>query len=287
MKISAFTFIRNGQMLGYPFVESIKSVLPIVDEFIVNIGPSEDNTEDLIKKIDNKKIKIIKSSWAEKMNDKGFVYGHQKMIAQFNCSGDWLFYVEGDEVYHEKDIKKIKSVFNKYKNDKNVEALAFNYFHFYGNKNSYLNSPGWYRTEVRAIKSNIRTYAPDGLFWVVLDKNKKGRYPKAKLIDAYCYHYGWVRTEEQMNMRRQKVGPYWGNNSPEDISYLNIDQKIIKQYTGTHPLVMVDWLRKAKDIFTADPNYKLTRRDRRHRILLKIEKFFSLDLSKKHYKLIK
>ena len=32
MKVSAFTFIKNGQILGYPFVQSIKSILPIVDE---------------------------------------------------------------------------------------------------------------------------------------------------------------------------------------------------------------------------------------------------------------
>ena len=35
MKVSGFTFLRNGQKLGYPFVESIRSVLPIVDEFVI------------------------------------------------------------------------------------------------------------------------------------------------------------------------------------------------------------------------------------------------------------
>ena len=49
MKVSAFTFIKNGQILGYPFVQSIQSVLPIVDEFIVNVGESEDDTLELVK----------------------------------------------------------------------------------------------------------------------------------------------------------------------------------------------------------------------------------------------
>ena len=108
MKISAFTFIKNGQLLGYPFVESIKSILPIVDEFVVNVGASEDDTLQFIKDIDDPKIRIIESLWNENMQDRGYVYGQQKMIAQFNCTGDWAFYLEGDEVVHEDDLQKIR-----------------------------------------------------------------------------------------------------------------------------------------------------------------------------------
>ena len=109
MKVSAFTFIKNGQILGYPFVQSIQSVLPIVDEFVINVGESEDDTLMLIKSIESEKIRIIQSKWNDSMRDRGFVYGQQKMISQFNCIGDWAFYVEGDEVYHEKDLEKIQS----------------------------------------------------------------------------------------------------------------------------------------------------------------------------------
>ena len=200
MKVSAFTFIKNGQILGYPFVQSIQSVLPIVDEFIVNVGESEDDTLELVKSIADSKIKIIQSNWSEKMTDRGYVYGQQKMIAQFNCSGDWLFYVEGDEVYHEDDLDKISKSMKLHFHNPKVEALVLDFLHFYGNENSYLDSPGWYRSEARIIKASVRSYAPDGLFWLVLDKNKKGRYPRAKKINAHCYHYGWVRTERQMNI---------------------------------------------------------------------------------------
>ena len=104
MKVSAFTFIKNGQLLGYPFLQSIESVLPIVDEFIINVGESEDETLSLIKSISNPKVRIINSKWNNSMQDRGFVYGQQKMIAQYNCTGDWAFYIEGDEVYHENEL---------------------------------------------------------------------------------------------------------------------------------------------------------------------------------------
>ena len=126
MKISAFTFIRNGQILGYPFIESINSVLSIVDEFVINVGESEDETLSLIMSINNPKIRIIKSQWNESMKDRGYVYGQQKMIAQFNCSGDWAFYIEGDEIYHENDLKTIKQSMKDYLHNPKVEALAFN-----------------------------------------------------------------------------------------------------------------------------------------------------------------
>ena len=95
MKVSGFTFIRNGTLLGYPFIESILSALPICDEFIVAVGDSEDDTLARIQAIDSDKIKIISTQWNEKMQDRGFVYAQQKMIAQYNCSGDWAFYLEG------------------------------------------------------------------------------------------------------------------------------------------------------------------------------------------------
>ena len=286
MKVSAFTFIKNGQILGYPFIQSIKSILPIVDEFIINVGLGEDNTLDEIKKINDPKIRIIQSHWNDNMKDRGFVYGQQKMVAQYNCTGDWAFYIEGDEIYHENDLDRIHMSMKEHLNNSNVEALIFDFYHFYGNGNSYLDSPGWYRTEARIIKNSLRTYAPDGLFWVVLDSNKNGRYPRAKHTGAKCYHYGWVRSENQMNLKSEKVQKYWGG-SAKKIDYSKMDQSIIKKFQGTHPKIIQDWLPNDVELFQVDPSYKLTKKQKKHRIMIFFEKLFGLELSKKHFKLVK
>ena len=287
MKISAFTFIKNGQILGYPFIESINSILPIVDEFVINVGESEDDTLLLIKSIKSSKIRIIQSKWNDNMKHSGYVYGQQKMIAQFNCTGDWLFYIEGDEIYHENDLEKIKNSMKLHLEDSNIEALVFDFYHFYGNANSYLDSPGWYRSEARIIKSSIRSYAPDGLFWLVLDKNKKGRYPRAKKVNAYCYHYGWIRSEAEMNLKSQKVQKYWGTESTKNIDYSQIDQSIIKEFSGTHPQCALDWLPKETGLYQADSKYKLNIKQKKHQKMLKLELFLGIEMSKKHYKLVK
>jgi hypothetical protein len=286
MKVSAFTFIKNGQILGYPFLQSIQSILPIVDEFVINVGDSEDETLQMIHSINDSKIRVIESKWNGEMRDRGYVYGQQKMIAQFNCTGDWVFYIEGDEVYHEDDLDKIKTSMSTHLNDSNVEALAFNFKHFYGNANSVLNSPGWYRSEARIIKNSIRSYAPDGLFWLVLDSNKKGRYPRAKNTGTTCYHYGWVRSEKEMNLKSSKVQKYWGKE-PARINYSQIDQSIIEEFKGTHPKIVQEWLPKATGLYKADINYRLNHKEKKYRILKRLEKFFSIDFSKKHFTLIR
>mgnify|MGYP006092636531 FL=1 len=286
MKVSAFTFIKNGQLLGYPFIQSIKSILPIVDEFIINVGLGEDNTLDEIEKINDPKIRIIQSHWNNNMKDRGFVYGQQKMVAQYNCTGDWAFYIEGDEIYHENDLDRIYMSMKEHLNNSDVEALVFDFYHFYGNGNSYLDSPGWYRAEARIIKNSLRTYAPDGLFWLVLDSNKNGRYPKAKHTGAKCYHYGWVRSEHQMNLKSEKVQKYWGGNAKK-IDYSKMDQSIIREFKGTHPKIIQNWLPNDIELFKADPSYKLTNKQKKHRIMIFFESLFGLELSKKHFKLVK
>ena len=285
MKVSAFTFIKNGQILGYPFLQSIQSILPIVDEFVINVGASEDETLDMIRSIQDKKIRIIQSKWNDGMHNRGYVYGQQKMIAQFNCTGDWAFYIEGDEVYHEKDLEKIHKSMKLHLNNSKVEALVFDFKHFYGNANTILDSPGWYRKEARIIKNSVRSYAPDGLFWLVLESNKKGRYPWAKHTGASCYHYGWVRSQDQMNLKSTKVQKYWGGD-PVKIDYTQMDQSIIRPFQGTHPKIVENWLPKDIGIFEVDPSYKLTQKQKNHRLKIKIEKLFSIDLSKKHFKLV-
>ena len=286
MKISAFTFIRNGQILGYPFIQSIESVLPIVDEFVINVGPCEDDTLEQIQAIDDPKIRCIQSTWNECMQEKGFVYGQQKMIAQYNCSGDWAFYVEADEVMHEDDHQILLDCIQKYHDDPRVEAIAFDYLHFYANEKSVLDSPRWYRSEVRIIRNTIRSIAPDGLFWTVMEGNKKYRYPRAVQSGAKIYHYGWVRSEEQMSLKSEKVNRYW-KSAPEKIDYNEIDPDIIREFKGTHPAVMAGWLPRSDCVFRAKPVNGVPNDYLRYRKKAWLEKKINIDLSKKHYKLIK
>src|SRR3954471_10810536 len=205
MKISGFTFLRNGTLMGYSYLESIKSLLPLVDEFVINIGEGNDDTLERVAALADPKIRIIRSLWNDSMHSKGFVYAQQKMIAQYNCTGDWAFYLEGDEVLHENDLERIRASMLQHLPDPKVEALAFRYLHFYGSTNQIASSAAWYRNEVRVIRNTIRTYAPDGLYWMVMDRHRKGRYPNAAHTGAHIYHYGWARSAARMAEKTRRV----------------------------------------------------------------------------------
>jgi hypothetical protein len=288
MKVSGFTFLRNARALGYPFLESIASILPICDEFIIALGESSDDTVEALYGLDNPKLRIIRTAWNEQMLTHGYIYAQQTNIALFNCTGDWAIYLQGDEVLHEKDLTAIVDAMDRHLNDERIEALVFDYIHFYGSPEYHAWSTSWYRRECRAVKNGCRAFFPsDGQFFSIVTGNRKMRYPSAALANASVYHYGWVRTEMQMCEKSRQVEKYWGG-SPQKVLYGNVDAAVLREFSGTHPTVMKKWLSECAQVrFEIDPDYVLTRKDRRNRVLSCLERTLGLDFSKKHYRLVK
>ncbi len=291
MKVSGFTFIRNGQKLGYPFVPSIRSILPLVDEFVIALGPCDDATEQMIRAIGDPKIRIIPTTWNERMRGDysvgGFVYGQQKSIALFNCTGDWAFYLEADEVVHEDDLPKIRAAMEKHLPDARVEALVFDYRHFYGNANTCVDCPGWYRTEVRIIRNSIPAWSSEALFFNVVEKHKKSRYPRAAHTGATIFHYGWMRNEAQMNQKLTDVQKYWNDTPPNLVDYTQFDGTVLRPFAGPHPQAVQEWLPPAEGVFQTDPNYQLTRREKKYRWMSWVEKTFGVRFKKQsHHRLV-
>ncbi len=284
--ISGFTFLRNGVKLGFPFEASIRSLLPLVDEFVIAIGAGDDDTRERLVAIGDAKIRLIDTRWNERMASRGFVYAQQKMIAQYACTGDWAFYLEGDEVLHENELGAIRAAVDRHHDNPQVEALVFDYLHFYGSPQWLAVSPAWYRRECRLIRNTIRTYAPDGQFWMVMDQHRRGRHPQAALAKAHIYHYGHVRRTEYMQEKMNQVSKYWSHGAPQ-VHYGKIDAQSLRPFDGTHPQVMQTWLaQEAEAHFAPDPHHLPTRRERKHRHAMRLERWFGLDLSHKHYRLV-
>src|SRR5260370_13284424 len=96
VKISGFTFIRNGNDLGYPFVAAIRSLLPLCDEIIVNVPRSTDGTRESVLAIGDPKIRVIETEWDEKQRTDGQALSHHTNLAFDQCAGDWCGYIQGD-----------------------------------------------------------------------------------------------------------------------------------------------------------------------------------------------
>ncbi len=216
MKISGFTMAKNADKLYYPWREAILSILPIVDEFVVAIGDcdADDNSRKLIESIDSPKIKIIYTVWDIEKYPNGMENAHQTDIAKKHCTGDWLFYLQADELIHEKYLPVIKNRCKELLNDKEVEGLLFKYKHFWGDYNHYHNSHVWYKNEIRIIRNNpeIHSWESAQSFRRIPDfdeinyRQQNNTFKlKVKTLDACVYHYGWVRPPHLMGKKRKAL----------------------------------------------------------------------------------
>ena len=149
-------------------------------------------------------------------------------------------------------MPRIRAAMERYLDDPRVEALAFDYLHFYGNANTYAWSPRWYRTEARILRNTIPAWGPEGMFFVVLETHKRGRYPRAAHTGATIYHYGWLKSMSQRTAKRDQNVRFWG--APREfVDSADIDPEVLKPFTGTHPKVIQDWLPPAEGLFQANP----------------------------------
>ncbi|HET7114845.1 MAG TPA: glycosyltransferase family 2 protein [Hanamia sp.] len=262
MKISGFTFTKNATKLYYPVKASIECLLPLVDEFIVVLGDCDvdDETELEIKSIQSDKIKIIRTNWNLEKYPNGMEYAHQTDIAKEACTGDWLFYIQSDEVVHQKYLQIIRENCEKYLEDKEVEGFLFKYRHFWGDYDHYVLSHAWYPREIRIIRNDpeIHSWRDAQSFRRMpgfngLDYYKKENTTKLNVVetDAYIFHYGFVRPPEIMQKKRKNHNTnYSGTKSTEQMfknegeffDYGNLSK--VKSYKETHPSVMKEFIKK-------------------------------------------
>jgi hypothetical protein len=245
MKISGFIIIRNAVINDYPVVEAIRSVLPLVDEMIVSVGDCEDDTLGLIRSIPSDKIRIVHSVWDPSLRKGGAVLAAEtdKAFAHISPDADWAFYIQADEVVHEKYYPAILEAARKYKDQKEVEGLLFKYTHFYGTYDYVGDSRRWYNREIRIIRNdkNIHSYKDAQGF------RKDDRKLFVKQIDAHIYHYGWVKSPKQMMLKQKNLGKFWRTDeewekdlSASDFWDFNNEFDSLAKFTETHPALMLD-----------------------------------------------
>lgn len=270
MKVTGFTFIRNAIKLDYPIVEAIQSILPICNDFVVAVGNSEDETLDLIQSVDPNKIKIVQTKWDDNLRENGAVLAIEtnKAFQSIDSESDWAFYIQGDEVIHEKYLQTIQSAMIHYKNQVEIDGLLFNYLHFYGSYDYVGASSNWYREEIRVIKNKKEIYSYKDAQGFRKGNNEKLNVAK---IPAYVFHYGWVKEPKAMQQKQESFHRLWHDDKwldqhilksevfeyEEHVSQLNI-------FKETHPKVMFERIQRKNWKF--DYDISLNKRSLKDRI---------------------
>ncbi|MDR2385065.1 MAG: hypothetical protein LBD80_05310 [Tannerella sp.] len=254
MKVSGFSFIRNALKYDYPVVEAILSALPLCDEFVVAAGKSDDATLQLLQNIGSPKIRIIETVWDDSLkNGETLACETNKAFQAVSADADWAFYIQGDEVLHERYHGIVREEMMRWKDDALVDGLLFHYRHFYGSYDYVAIAPHWYRNEIRIVRRNKNIYSYRDAQGFRKDNNKK---LNVKKIDACIYHYGWVKHPCNMQQKikgfirlyRSEIGENIMKSSEFD--YSGID--VLARFEGTHPEVMQDRIRRINWKFDHD-----------------------------------
>ncbi len=286
MKVAGFTMVRNAVKYDYPVVEAITSVLPLCDEFIVAVGNCEDETLALIEGIGSPKIKIIHTIWDDTLREGGrtFALETDKAFQAVASDADWAFYIQADEVIHEKYHDAVRQAMIKYKDNPSVEGLLFHYKHFYGSYDYVGESWNWYRREIRVVRNDksIFSYRDAQGF-----RKKPNEKLRVKLIDAYIYHYGWVRDPRAMVRKQRAFTSYYHDDQwleenlakASEFDYSTIDS--LELFTDTHPAVMKERIARKNwkfDFDVSKKNYSFKER---------VKRFFGFRIGEyKNYKIV-
>ena len=248
MKVSGFTFCRNAVKYDYPLVESIRSVLPVVDEFIVNVGRCEDGTLDLIRSIDDLKIRIVESIWDESLRKDGLIYSQQTNIGLSHCTGDWAFYVQADEVIHEEDLPSIQEAMKTHLGNPLVKGFLFRYLHFVADY--WSTNPWFYHKAIRIIRNNgeVESCGDAVGFHLKATQQYVQSGPREWVAPSggRVFHYGWVKDPKTMLAKKQEqIRVHHGDSPPPSEASLYgqsafqfDDYPVLKEFRGRHPAVM-------------------------------------------------
>lgn len=292
MKVCGFTFIRNAEKFDFPIVEAISSILPICDHFMVAVGNSEDKTRQIIESISPKKITIVDTVWDESLKKGGVVYAAEtdKAFQAIPKEYAWCFYIQGDEVVHEKYLPEIKNTLEENLKKPEVDGLLFRYKHFYGTFDFVGDSRKWYRNEIRIIRNdkNIHSYRDAQGF------RKDGAKLNVVPVDAEIYHYGWVRHPKFMQEKIDSVKHFYDGISEKEALEKASEQEFnyagkydaLARFDGSHPAVMKERIHRLNWKINVD--LKKTNMKLKYRVLYKIEKLFGLRLFEyRNYKILK
>lgn len=289
MKVTGFTFIRNAIKYEYPIEAAIRSILPLCDDFVVAVGNSEDNTRALISSI-SPKIRIIDTVWDDNLRTGGKVLAEEtnKALRAVSKDTDWCFYIQGDEVVHEQYHNAIREGMQRWKDDKRVDGLLFKYLHFYGSYDYVGTSSRWYPNEIRIVRNDDSIYSYRDAQGFRKGDNEK---LNVKPLDAYIYHYGWVKEPAAMQRKQEIFHKLWHDDAWVDKNVVKTDAydytrdiDALELFKGTHPQVMQQLIQQKNWAFDHDISYnQMPMKERLKKIAKDV---LGLDFSYKNYKLL-
>lgn len=241
MSISGVTLVRDPRGLDFPITAAIRSVLPLVDEMIVNVGRIGDDTARVLaREFPDHPVRIVERSWD--LNRGGSVLADETQYAVEQASGEWVVYVQADEVLHEDSIAPFREALGRWQSEPLVEGLLVDFVHHYQSPGLVATARHWYRREVRAFKTGVgvRSYHEAQGFRVGPEK----RRVRARHSGAVYHHYGWCRPATALQRKRESDRALYHGLGPP-LPQVELPWEYgLRRFEGTHPEVIRSWLQE-------------------------------------------
>lgn len=159
MRLSGFTVLKNGVSLGYPFVESILSLLPACDEFVISEGFSDDDTHHWLTRLQQKfpaKIRLFRDRWPDGLTG-GQAIGKMQTRALRRCRGRWAYLLQADELMPEENLPALRQIcaprmaVERLIGRRRFSSYNVDFLHVYDNFQHAEFDPG-YRWAIRLVR---------------------------------------------------------------------------------------------------------------------------------------
>lgn len=166
---------RNLVKLYYPFPESFMSAVPIGARFLIGNFESEDNTEEIYKKLKGivkQEVRIVNLEWP-KITVGGKAIGQATEALMHLAKTSYVLNLQACEVLTEDAVASIKM---------GSGPMEFNFIHFFGNCYSKLERG--YKVAPRIFSGRSTMKAGDGC---MIDDWKQDKFPNGGVIHRYSY----------------------------------------------------------------------------------------------------
>jgi glycosyltransferase involved in cell wall biosynthesis len=211
MKLSVYTFVKDGLYYDFHVVAMLRHHVPLADEIIVNEGHSQDGTYEAIRDLDPK-IKVHRSRW-DRTEPKTWSMKFKNQARRL-CSGDWCILLDIDEFIPEWEFERIRQTLAS----TDLTILPLKYVHFYGNYkviNAHPERFGW-----PVVKHPVHRNLPSIEVWG--DGSNVGPWGRLDTSDssvggeplAEVHHFGFVRKAARLrhkwrNQRKRNDRNRW------------------------------------------------------------------------------
>ena len=266
MKISGFTYVRNGFKYGYPFIPSIQSLLPLVDELIVVVGDSEDGTREAVVQLNDPKIRIIDTIWDDKLRESGKIFAQQANLGLAAITGDWAIHLQVDEVLYEQDQARLLQLIQEADKAPEVEGLLFPFYHFWGDFQHIRNTRKTHPFEIRAFKNrgSIKSYKDSQGFRRYASEADYANGAEGTKLKVWnsgipVYHYSYSRNPSLMKKKAEYFSRFWHDDAwvarhatEQAFDFNEVDH--LEFFDKPHPVYMKEVIAAKDWDFRYDPS---------------------------------